>query len=77
MSDNISIVQGDITTATTDAIVNAANSALLPGGGVSGAIHQAAGAKLLEYCLKFPEVNGIRCPVGEASITLAGHLRTN
>lgn len=70
----INIIQGDIVTANVDAIVNAANPVMLGGGGVDGAIHHAAGPKLLEECLKVDEVNGIRCPFGEARITLAGNL---
>jgi O-acetyl-ADP-ribose deacetylase len=72
--NSIEIVQGDITTAKVDAIVNAANSVMLGGGGVDGAIHRAAGPRLLEECRKVPAVNGIRCPVGEARITSAGNL---
>ena len=74
MNSNISIVQGDITKADTDAIVNAANQKMLGGGGVDGAIHRAAGPELLEYCKQVPTVNGVRCPVGEARITPAGRL---
>jgi len=73
--DTIKIVQGDITTAEVDAIVNAANSRMLGGGGVDGAIHRAAGPKLLEACKKVPVENGIRCPAGEARITVAGNLK--
>ena len=66
----IKIIQGDITTLTVDAIVNAANQVMLGGGGVDGAIHRAAGPELYEACLKVPEVRpGVRCPTGEARIT--------
>ncbi len=66
----IRIVQGDITTLEVDAIVNAANQAMLGGGGVDGAIHRAAGRELYEACLAVPEVRpGVRCPTGEARIT--------
>ena len=71
---NIKIIQGNITTAKVDAIVNAANSQMLGGGGVDGAIHRAAGPRLLEECKNVPAVNGVRCPVGEARITPAGNL---
>ena len=72
---NISLIQGDITTADVDAIVNAANPAMLGGGGVDGAIHRAAGRALLESCKQVNSINGIRCPVGEARITPAGQLK--
>ena len=71
---NIHVHKGDITTAEVDAIVNAANPKMLGGGGVDGAIHQAAGPKLLESCRKVKAINGIRCPFGEARITSAGNL---
>ena len=71
----IKIIQGDITTLAVDAIVNAANEMMLGGGGVDGAIHDAAGDELFKACLKVPEVRpGVRCPTGEARITLGLNL---
>jgi len=70
----LSVVTSDLTRLSVDAIVNAANSALLGGGGVDGAIHRAAGPGLLEACKALPQVApGVRCPTGEARIT-AGFL---
>ncbi len=71
---NIEVLEGNIVKAEVDAIVNAANPMMLGGGGVDGAIHEAAGPKLLEECRKVKAVNGIRCPFGEARITLSGNL---
>ena len=70
MSTRVEIVQTDITTLDVDAIVNAANEALLGGSGVDGAIHRAAGDGLLAECKALPQVRpGVRCPTGEARIT--------
>ena len=69
------LVQGDITALDVDAIVNAANSSLMGGGGVDGAIHRAGGPEILEECLAVPEGPGGRCPTGHAVVTGAGRLK--
>lgn len=66
----IEVRQGDITSISVDAIVNAANGHMTGGGGVDGAIHRAAGSKLMDTCRAFPtDDKGIRCPTGSARIT--------
>lgn len=69
----IELVKGDITTIHTDAIVNAANSSLLGGGGVDGAIHRKGGPAILEACVAIRNKQG-GCATGEAVITTAGKL---
>lgn len=72
--NRIELIQADITTLEVDAIVNAANSDLSGGGGVDGAIHRAAGTRLLEECLKIRERQD-GCPPGEAVITSGANLK--
>lgn len=69
----IELLKGDITKLQVDAIVNSANSSLMGGGGVDGAIHRAAGSELLEECKKIVSRIG-SCPPGNAVITGAGEL---
>lgn len=69
----IEVIKGDITKIAVDAIVNAANTSLLGGGGVDGAIHRAGGKEILEQCVLIRNRQG-GCKVGEAVITTAGSL---
>ena len=69
----ITLHQGDITTIKVDAIVNAANSSLMGGGGVDGAIHRKGGPQILEDCMAIRDRQGT-LPAGQAVITRAGNL---
>jgi O-acetyl-ADP-ribose deacetylase len=74
MTQNITLCQGDITEQQVDAVVNAANSSLMGGGGVDGAIHRAGGPEILEQCKEIVRRQG-RCPTGQAVITTGGELK--
>ena len=71
--EKIQLIKGDITKIEADAIVNAANSSLLGGGGVDGAIHRAGGKAILDACVAIRNKQG-GCKTGEAVITTGGNL---
>jgi O-acetyl-ADP-ribose deacetylase (regulator of RNase III) len=70
----LSLIKGDITRQATDAIVNAANSSLMGGGGVDGAIHRAGGPAILAECRQIVSRQG-HLPAGKAVITTAGNMK--
>jgi len=72
----VEVIQGDITEQDVDIIVNAANSGLLGGGGVDGAIHRAGGPAIMAECIKIRNAMG-GCPTGEAVLTTGGKLKAS
>lgn len=74
MQTKLTVVQGDITRINADAIVNAANTSLLGGGGVDGAIHRVGGPAISQECIEIRNRQG-GCRVGEAVVTTAGDLQ--
>lgn len=73
MKPIIELIRGDITKVHADVIVNAANSSLLGGGGVDGAIHRAGGKQILDECIEIRNKQG-KCKTGESVITSGGNL---
>ena len=72
----VRLVKGDLTEMTTEAVVNAANSTLLGGGGVDGAIHRKGGPAILEECRRIRQTEYLKgLPTGEAVITSGGNLK--
>lgn len=75
MSTSLTLIQGDITEQAVDAVVNAANSSLLGGGGVDGAIHRRGGPEILDACRDLRAAQyGRGLPTGQAVATTAGRL---
>lgn len=72
--NKLKLIKGDITKLEVDIIVNAANSSLLGGGGVDGAIHKAGGREILDECIEIRNKQG-GCKIGEAVITTGGKLK--